>query len=145
MYQHMSWADKQIILAISKQTESMDKAQALLGHIVSAEYIWLSRIGRKDIGSFTPWTKLSIKECSELSEENYKGYMKIVEGMTDQLADSIIQYKTTKGDEMESRMGDILLHVGLHGSYHRGQIAAILKVNGFPPPSTDYILYCRQL
>lgn len=145
MYQHMAWADRQIISAIESRDYEIDKAVVLLGHVVAAEYIWLSRIEKKELVSFGPWTKFSIQECSRLLSENNAGYLRVIQNLTDEVRMSIIEYRTTKGDAMETSLGDILLHVCLHGAYHRGQISAILKSNGVSPPSTDYILYCRQL
>ena len=36
-------------------------------------------------------------------------------------------------------MRDILTHVTMHSAYHRGQIAADVRVAGFTPAYTDFI------
>jgi uncharacterized damage-inducible protein DinB len=38
---------------------------------------------------------------------------------------------------------DILTHVGLHGVYHRGQIALLARQGGGTAVATDYIIYTR--
>lgn len=145
MFQHMAWADERVIASMLSSQVGEEKALVLLGHIIAAEYIWISRIESRDVGSFAPWTQLTLRECDKLSRDNHAAYLRIIQNSTDDDLKSVVQYKTTRGDAMETCLGDILMHVGLHGSYHRGQIAAALKASGVTPPSTDYILYCRQL
>ena len=38
----------------------------------------------------------------------------------------------------------IVLHVVNHGSYHRGQVAAMLRAAGYAPPDSDLIIWYRQ-
>jgi uncharacterized damage-inducible protein DinB len=38
---------------------------------------------------------------------------------------------------------DILLHVALHGSYHRGQVALLVREAANKPAPTDYIGFVR--
>ena len=65
--------------------------------------------------------------------------------MTEQKLSTILDYRMSNGTPMRSPLGDILLHVALHGTYHRGQIASRLRAQDLPVPSTDYILYSLQL
>jgi uncharacterized damage-inducible protein DinB len=37
----------------------------------------------------------------------------------------------------------MLVHVALHGQYHRGQVALLLRASGFEPATTDYIAWTR--
>ncbi len=41
-------------------------------------------------------------------------------------------------------MSEIVTHVAMHGSYHRGQIARQLRSAGLEPPYTDFIQYTRR-
>jgi uncharacterized damage-inducible protein DinB len=38
---------------------------------------------------------------------------------------------------------DILLQIFLHGTYHRGQVALLLRQGEATPAPTDYIAYVR--
>ena len=57
--------------------------------------------------------------------------------------DSTIDYRNTKGEQWTSSVDDVLMHVILHGSYHRGQIATVLRNGGEEPAYTDYI-HCTR-
>ena len=41
------------------------------------------------------------------------------------------------GDEFDSKLSDILLHVALHGAYHRGQVNLLIRTAGGEPSPTE--------
>jgi len=51
---------------------------------------------------------------------------------------------TQKGRSGAAAPTTILTHVVLHGAYHRGQIATIVRGSGETPAYTDYIHCVRQ-
>src|SRR5207249_10234905 len=55
-----------------------------------------------------------------------------------------VRYTNSAGESFSSTVEDILRHVALHGSYHRGQIATHLRLAGLPAVYTDYIHAARQ-
>jgi uncharacterized damage-inducible protein DinB len=55
-----------------------------------------------------------------------------------------VHYRNSAGREFDSTIGDILMHVAMHGSYHRGQIAREMRSAGREPVYTDYIGYARR-
>ena len=46
--------------------------------------------------------------------------------------------------QMEVPYWQIVLHVVNHGSYHRGQLATMLRQAGVTPPATDLMLFYRS-
>ena len=44
----------------------------------------------------------------------------------------------------DNTVGEILTHVAMHGHYHRGQIARVMRAAGREPVYTDYIGFVRQ-
>jgi uncharacterized damage-inducible protein DinB len=54
-----------------------------------------------------------------------------------------VTYKNSAGAQFTSLVEDILLHVCLHGAYHRGQITTALRTSGSIPNPTDYIAFIR--
>jgi uncharacterized damage-inducible protein DinB len=46
---------------------------------------------------------------------------------------------------LEMQYGDILLHVMNHGTYHRGNITAMLRQMGYAGTRTDYAFYLYSL
>ena len=55
-----------------------------------------------------------------------------------------IAYRNSAGHAYENSAADIVIHTGMHGEHHRGQIARLLRAAGREPPYTDYIQYVRH-
>ena len=56
----------------------------------------------------------------------------------------VIAYRRFNGDEFQSSIEDIFLHLCTHGFHHRGQIASILSKLGTKLPPLDFITFCRE-
>jgi uncharacterized damage-inducible protein DinB len=54
-----------------------------------------------------------------------------------------VSYRKSAGRDFRNSVRDIVIHVTMHGSYHRGQIARLVRAAGGEPPYTDYIQYRR--
>ena len=50
-------------------------------------------------------------------------------------------YRNSAGRDFRNTVEEIVTHVTMHGSYHRGQIARIVRASGGDPPYTDYIQF----
>jgi uncharacterized damage-inducible protein DinB len=56
--------------------------------------------------------------------------------------DRVIPYKRFTGEEYQFPVGDILLHLTLHGAHHRGQMATYVSAKGMKPINADFVQYC---
>jgi uncharacterized damage-inducible protein DinB len=54
-----------------------------------------------------------------------------------------VPYVNSAGAAFETPIGEILLHVALHGQYHRGKINLLLRQSSAEPAPTDYIAFTR--
>jgi uncharacterized damage-inducible protein DinB len=146
LYEHAHWANRRILDAlrgISDDAEAMQEKK-LFAHLIAAERVWLTRLEGIDSSGLAIWPAYSLQGCEELAEANADGYRDYLDRITDADCGSVIAYRNSTGQEFHTAIGDILAHVALHGSYHRGQIASFLRTDGFTPVSTDYILYARE-
>ena len=143
LFQHQAWADREILAALNDSDPRLAPATKLFGHIAAGESIWLSRISGRATECATPWQELSLELARDLANSNARGFLEFVEDLTEDRLSEILDYRTSKGDPMSTPLGDILLHVALHGSYHRGQIAAQLGALGLATPSTDFVIFSR--
>jgi uncharacterized damage-inducible protein DinB len=55
-----------------------------------------------------------------------------------------LTYRNFKGTEFRTPVGEILMHVAMHGAYHRGQVAKALRAEGHAPADTDFITFVRE-
>src|SRR4051812_41333248 len=116
---------------------------ALLSHIVAAQMLWMDRICKRDARA-PVWPEWSLEECTTRLEASANEWRSYVAQLSPDEARTIVAYKNSKGEPWESSVEDILIHVGNHGTYHRAQIAALIRADGTTPPYTDYIEGVRR-
>lgn len=137
---HDAWANREFISALEKMPDPPARALELIAHIPSAQWVWLTRM-RREAQPMKVWPGLSLAECRAEQaklEDGWKNFLATAH------QDAVFPYTNTKGEHFESRIGDTLSHVFLHGQYHRGQIALLIRQTGATPPYTDFIEAVRK-
>jgi uncharacterized damage-inducible protein DinB len=142
LFDHMEWADTRALASLRAMSDPPSPAVELLAHVLGAERVWLSRIEGRE-SSLAVWPTLSLEESERVLAENAQGYRRILSGLPAAGLQRPITYKTSAGDQFTSTVEDILTQVITHGCYHRGQIAARVRVADGTPNPTDYIAYIR--
>lgn len=141
---HMRWADAIVAESLERDPEPEPQAARLFAHIASVEHLWFARIQSRT-PDFAVWPEsMTTSEVAALAAEHADLYERLVRDATaDELA-HVVAYRNSKGRDFESSVSDIVTHVAMHGSYHRGQIAKQLRAAGREPPYTDFIQYARR-
>jgi uncharacterized damage-inducible protein DinB len=113
-----------------------------LEHIYRADNLWLKRLN----GAID--AKISDDEAvSDLSDLQSK--WQVIQAQLISFAGSlsntglerVMEYRLLSGDQTRSAVYESLLQVVNHGTYHRGQIAAMLRQLGAVPIPTDFIRF----
>ena len=118
------------------------KAIELYAHVLGAEHVWLSRIHSRP-PTLAVWPALSLDQCAEIARANHESFDDLIGTLNPDMLVQQISYRNSAGDSYTSTLEEILLHVSLHGSYHRGQIAMMLRQSGAIPAPTDFIFFAR--
>lgn len=142
---HDAWADVHALAALRRaqdQGHDISRALGLLAHVVAAESIWLARIEQRT-APVTVWPTLSLDQCEQLARETHAGLLALGDTLREGETSRVVRYRNSAGTTFESSVDDMLLHVALHGAYHRGQIALLLRDAGAEPSATDYIAFVR--
>jgi len=139
---HLVWADARVLEGLRTSPGSDPRTIELYAHVLGAEHVWLARIaGRQP--SVAVWPMLTLDGCSRLAAENAAALRRLLaEAKPDAMAREV-RYANSAGRTYDSKVDDILLHVALHGVYHRGQVALIARMAGGIPSPTDYIAFVR--
>ncbi|WP_028559769.1 DinB family protein [Paenibacillus pinihumi] len=143
LFAHVNWANRRITEALQSAPD-IEQALKLLAHVLGAERIWLARLQGASTAGMEVWPVLSLEECVRQLEKNQLGYAGLIEGLTDEALEQEVAFTTTTGAAFRTKTLDILTHVALHGSYHRGQIMSLLSRAGVTTVNTDYIMYIRE-
>ena len=141
LMQHMAWADD-LILESLRQPAVPERALELYAHVLGTEHVWLTRLEQRN-REVAVWPRLTLEECARLSADNRQGFGAYVDRLTSADLRRTVHYRNSAGVEFDSPIEDILLHVAMHGSYHRGQVSLLVRDAGAEPQPTDFIAFVR--
>jgi len=136
------WANRKLIAATTENGSA--RALKLLAHLLITEKEYFARLDGKDSTGFDFWPDLSVGKCEELSRENTKYYLELLDGLDEDELEVTTRYKTSEGIAHENNYREMLTHVLFHSMTHRGQALAAVRADGFEPPKVDYIIFTRE-
>jgi uncharacterized damage-inducible protein DinB len=143
LYQYNAWSNQRVITAITRQSVGDEKILAVLGHIVAAQFLWLHRIKSLPPAEVKLWGNYTLAQLTEMAESISAQWISFIEGTDD--FDRELVYRNYTNDSYINNVEQIMIHLVNHSSYHRGQIAMLLRQKGFEPVNTDYITYDRVI
>ena len=139
---HLRWADALTVRSLREASHAPAHAHELLAHVVAAEEVWLARIeGRPP--AVAVWPTLDLDACERLAATTHEALSRLLASLDEGGLARLVHYRNSAGLDFDSRVDDILLHVALHGAWHRGQIAALLRGADDEPAPSDYIAFVR--
>jgi uncharacterized damage-inducible protein DinB len=139
LFAYDDWANREEVARL-RDVGAPPAAVRLLAHIIAAQSLWLARL-RGQPPTMAVWPELTLDQCSselEILRDGWRDFLRGVE------LDSKIEYRNSKGEPWSSSVDDVLTHVLMHGAYHRGQIATVVRQGGDVPAYTDYIHAVRN-
>lgn len=139
---HLEWADARLLASLRTVHVPDPSIVGLYAHILGAECEWLARIEARKAEAAV-WPDLTLEECAGLAARNAAALQEFVARLATEDLARPVTYRNSAGLEFTSTVEDILLHVALHGAYHRGQVARALRQAGAVPQPTDYIAFIR--
>ncbi|MEX1212442.1 MAG: DinB family protein [Balneolaceae bacterium] len=125
--------------------------QEVLVHIYQTDTMWLS------VMSVDPFEKTmavinehkeksagsSLDELKALYEEAVESYTDFFDQVND--PDENISIHHPRNGRLETPVAELVRHVVNHGTYHRGNITAMLRQMGHTGIPTDYVFYLYDL
>jgi uncharacterized damage-inducible protein DinB len=154
LIRYNDWANERMMEAIRSVSEesrrspiasSFGSLRETLGHVVSAEWIWLERWNGQSPATAPGWvasdsTDRFIERLADIRKQRLAWLWKLDEAAFEKP----IEYSNLAGNTYRNSLADLIRHVVNHSTYHRGQLATQLRQLGQVPPSTDFIVYRRE-
>ncbi len=154
LYDFNAWANRRTLdtcssLAPEQFTRDLGSSfhslRDTLAHIYGAEWIWLERWqGRVAAGLPSAADFPDFESIRKRLTEMDSTLVDYVAGLSTEDVQRVVQFKTTAGVAFSQPLWQCLQHVANHGSYHRGQIATMLRQLGAKPIATDLIFFYRE-
>ncbi|MEH7475762.1 DinB family protein [Priestia megaterium] len=159
LYDYHVWANQKIFDRLKELSEDIYEKEIqsvfpsiskVMAHIYVADNIWLDFMsGGKFDEVYTLADQLreqmETKRIEEVEtmffdlSDQYKTFLDRQEDM-----EKAIVLETRFAGRLETRLSDLVQHVVNHGTYHRGNITAMLRQLGHPGVMTDYVLYLYE-
>ena len=137
------WANQAVLRALLEHPPQPPITIRWMAHILAARWLWLERL-TGHAQSHPVWPEWSLEACSSHCLTLGTAWSDYLDSLDAASLLLDVSYRNSKGQSFRSRVDDILDHVLLHGSYHRGQISSALRHAGIEPPYTDFIHAARN-
>ncbi|HZH62108.1 MAG TPA: DinB family protein [Metabacillus sp.] len=159
MYNYHVWANEVIIDRLKELPEDLYRRKMqsgfssvshVLTHIYLTDYIWFEVISGKSMKQANVSTNQlreqvemkSIEEMKEIFQDLSEQYKALLNTQED--IEKLILVDNPYAGSLETSISETLLHVVTHGSYHRGNIATMLRHMGHTSVMQDFGLYLYQ-
>lgn len=116
-----------------------------LAHVLGAERVWLSRF----VGNPLPFIP-GIEDYPDLPAlaggftDFWPELEMFLAGLSEAQLQADITWSNTRGETFTRPLWQPMLHLVNHSTYHRGQIATMLRQLGYAPAATDLIHHFVQ-
>jgi uncharacterized damage-inducible protein DinB len=114
-------------------------------HTVGGEWVWLMRWKGTSPTAFPAADGITDQAAiarvwTEINAERDVW----LQTLTESSLDALIAYRTFAGVDYTFPLWQMMRHLVNHSSYHRGQVATMLRQLGYKPQSTDLILMYQE-
>jgi uncharacterized damage-inducible protein DinB len=143
------WADQGLYEAARQNFDRLSDEEAflmlrVLDHIHTVDRIFQHHLQGLPHG-FTAArseTMPGLQALADGAREIDDWYATYVRALAPADFDQVVEFTFTSGKPARMTRGEILLHICLHGTYHRGNAGALLQLKGLAPSRdaiTDYL------
>jgi uncharacterized damage-inducible protein DinB len=124
---------------------SFGGVRGTLAHIMGAEWIWLERFKGMsptkllDEAEFPDLTALR-ERWARIEQDRASWF----ERLPDSAAGAMLSYTSTEGKPFQAPLWQLVQHVVNHSTYHRGQVATLMRQLDGKPMGTDMVAWDRE-
>lgn len=156
LFDYNAWANGKILDALSgiPEADYLEDMKSSHGglhgtmvHIVFAQHVWLLHWTGKPVDAAFAAAReaVSLGDVQRFWREIEDATRSFLnERLRDSLVGQSFELKTSKGESYSHTYGESMQHLINHSTYHRGQMAGLMRQRGVRPPSTDYIRFARD-
>lgn len=151
LYAYNRWANERVCDA-ARQLEtggkvhpSRSSVRDTLVHILWGEWLWLQRWrGESPMIMFNPNDFPDVTAMEAGWDAVWREQQQFIERLTDQELRARVSYENLQGQRWEYTRGEMMQHVVNHSSYHRGQVALLLRQLGSVATATDFLMFLDE-
>ena len=112
-----------------------------LGHMVAVEWLWLERWKGRSPKSLLPAGDFPVLDAVAKRWNAIEREMsEYLAGLDEEALARPLTYMNFQGEQWTYPLWEMIVHVLNHQSYHRGQVATLLRMLGVQPPHVDFLV-----
>jgi uncharacterized damage-inducible protein DinB len=158
LYEYDRWANNRVLQAVSALSDeqftrdlggSFRSVRDTLVHIISGEWGWLTYWKEATLSAafttelrkrrdvlFHPEAFPNVAAVQRKWAEVEKEQAEFVNGVTNESLGKMIPFRTT-----QAGLAHLMQHLANHSTYHRGQVALMMRQLGAEPVATDFHVF----
>ena len=140
LVRHNVWANDEWIALMQGCQPPPAELLRIMSHVLLGEQAWFQRLADENPDRDI-WRTLSTGALREMHTQHAERYRALLDADVDRLVE-FVRFTAERG---RASVGDILVHLALHGAHHRGQLAARAAAYGIACPNTDFIQFNLSL
>lgn len=151
LYHYNVWANHRILTAASELApehflaqigSSYSSIRDTLIHIMSAEWIWLSRWKGISPGAMFEANDFPLSESIQTRWEAIEAEnQQFIDQLNPTQLAEVVSYVNTSGEKWAYPLWQQMIHQVNHATQHRSEIAAVLTNFGCSPGDMDFLVY----
>jgi uncharacterized damage-inducible protein DinB len=154
LFEYNSWANARTLDSCAVLTpaqlvqdlhSSFPSVRDTLAHIVMAEWIWNERWHGRTPEGRPSWAADADFAALRSHFDNLDAELiEFISSLEEADLESAFEYRNMSGERFAHPLWHSIQHLANHGTYHRGQIATMLRQLGAKPAHTDLIVFDRE-
>ena len=143
------WADRGLYAAVTRSFDRLGPEEGsillrILDHIHTVDRIFQHHLRGVPHTFRAPRSENlpRLDALEQSAKEVDEWYVSYVDSLADSDFEQPVDFVFTSGKPARMRRSEIILHVCMHGTYHRGNAGAVLQLKGLTPSRdsiTDYL------
>ena len=154
LFEYNTWANSRTLDACGTLTReqftrdlgsSFRSVRDTLVHILGAEWVWLERCQGRSPGALPAAEQFpTLASVNTRWIEIERNLLDLVARLSAEELARVHEFRTLKSGIYANALWQALQHVVNHSTYHRGQVAMLLRQSGAKPKFTDLIYFYRE-
>ncbi len=131
-----TWANHKVVESLKSCAEMPEMGVTLFSHILQNNWYVLDLIEERDATGWYDAADYDFATCVAEIPKIEAAYQKLLAGLTEEQLAYSIRYTDFAGKQVTRRVSDMVFHTFDHCTYHRGQIATLVRQAGGEPAKT---------
>jgi uncharacterized damage-inducible protein DinB len=154
LYDYNAWANRRSLDAaaalgveqfLKPLSSSFSSVRDTLAHIWGSEWLWLERFQGRSPASLPDVAQFDdVAALKSRWQEDEVRLLKFVASLSQEDLNKVHEYRTLSFGQYKNSLWQSMQHMVNHGTYHRGQVATMLRQLNAKPLSSDLIHFYRE-